>query len=149
VWAWFGSSSAVAVFALGVVAWAIVARRVEIVVLAAIAAGITDPLCARVLKPLAGRDRPCRAEDTVETPAGCGPGESMPSGHAANTAAVAAALGSPALLGLSAIVGTSRIVDGQHYPSDVIAGWMVGGGVGLAVARAAARVRRRRPAEEA
>jgi len=108
---------------------------------------VTDPLCARVLKPAFGRERPCRALPDVATPSGCGAALSMPSVHAANTAALAAAVGSPVLAGVALVSGLSRVVDGQHWPSDVLAGWGVGGAVGAgigAATRAAMRRRQRR-----
>ena len=130
-WHWTGGTGAVVGLVLGVLAWAAWARRLELVVLAGLAVALTDPLCARLLKPMFGRDRPCRT-DLPEVP-DCGAGLSMPSNHAANLAAITMATGSIPLGFLALIGGTARVVNGQHYPSDVVVGWIVGGIVGGAV----------------
>ena len=44
--------------------------------------------------------------------------------------ALAAPVGAPA-----AAVGTSRVVNGVHYPSDIARGWAVGVGVGMLTLR--------------
>ncbi|MDD9941056.1 MAG: phosphatase PAP2 family protein [Myxococcales bacterium] len=67
---------------------------------------------------------------------------SFPSGHAMMSAAVYLAVGSlvaasivgrrgklyvlTVAIGLSGLVGASRVLLGVHYPSDVLAGWMAG-----------------------
>jgi len=87
---------------------------------------------------------------------------SFPSGHAAAAAAFATGVGleMPALaapLGaLAAAVGVARVVNGVHYPSDIVGGWVFGVGVGMLTPRwwplrrsepaAAARPRHEAPA---
>lgn len=135
--------------------YAVLRRRWAWLVAGGLAVAVVDPLCARVLKPAVGRERPCRALAGVEAPNGCGAAQSMPSVHAANTAALAAATGSPLLIGIAALTGASRVVTGVHWPSDVIVGWIVGGvvggaargGVGVATRAAMRRLRRRRGRE--
>ena len=97
-----------------------------------LAAGMTDPICARLLKPAFERIRPCHVVEDVRMLASMKSSFSFPSAHAANTAAVAMALAlfyrRSALLfvPLSFAVGLSRIYIGVHWPTDVIAGWTVG-----------------------
>ncbi|WP_457540821.1 phosphatase PAP2 family protein [Williamsia sp. R60] len=88
-----------------------------------------------VLKPLIGRRRPtldpAHPHPLVRMPWT----SSFPSGHSASAAAfaVGAALERPrtaaVLFPLAAAVGYSRVHVGVHYPSDVIAGAAIGGGI--------------------
>lgn len=113
--------------------WGVWRRRWAWLLGAALAVSVADPLVARVLKPAFDRPRPCHVLAHVETARPCGSGRAMPSGHAANSAALAAATGSPALAGAAVLIGVSRVVLGQHWPSDVVVGWIVGAGLGAGV----------------
>ncbi|OQX51255.1 hypothetical protein B5M47_01395 [candidate division CPR3 bacterium 4484_211] len=68
-------------------------------------------------------------------------GFSFPSGHAAGSFAMSAVLSSikkkwrRSLLILAVIVSYSRVYLGRHYPLDVIAGSLMGIGLGLAFSR--------------
>ena len=104
-----------------------------------------------ILKPLVGRPRPYEVWKTVRlivVPPG---GDSFPSGHA-GTSAVAAALINqeyPGWLGALAVlyavaVGLSRVYVGVHYPSDVLAGWLLGWGEAYLIRWLAARIRGRK-----
>lgn len=133
LWAWVGSGGAAAVLAVAVVGYALWKRRWAWIVGAALAVAVVDPLCARVLKPMFERERPCRVVPDLATVRDCGAGDSMPSIHAANTAALAAATVSPVLAGVALVAGASRVVTGQHWPGDVIVGWLVGGVLGAGI----------------
>ncbi|HTX47090.1 MAG TPA: phosphatase PAP2 family protein, partial [Solirubrobacteraceae bacterium] len=90
-----------------------------------------------VLKPLSGRRRPDR--DTHHVPAARGVAmprsTSFPSGHAASAFAFATGVGIALprsglpFTALAALVAYSRVHTGVHYPSDVIAGSVIGTGL--------------------
>lgn len=95
---------------------------------------LKNGLCrARPTAPLAGSffvDFPC-------VPAGYAVA-SFPSGHAVTAFAAAVLLalwyprGTPAFLGAATLAALSRVVLGAHFPSDVLAGAILGAGVALA-----------------
>ncbi len=144
VWTFLETPEALAILvvvALGI-AWA--RRNLRWVLPALLAVALSDVLAARVLKPAIGRARPCAELDGVDVPRvdgspHCGSGLAMPSAHAANTMAVATVLAAPELAVLSMGVGFGRVITGQHWPSDVAAGWALGIGLGMAVRAAATR----------
>ncbi|MGI9032469.1 MAG: phosphatase PAP2 family protein [Acidimicrobiales bacterium] len=77
---------------------------------------------------------------------------SFPSGHMASATAFTVAAGSqlplavPGLIVATGAVGWSRMHAGRHFPSDVIAGTMVGVAVGVGVRTVGQRIRRGQPA---
>jgi undecaprenyl-diphosphatase len=112
----------------------------------------TADLLAVGLKTVVDRERPSEVVSAADPLLSWEVGSSLPSGHAATSAAGAVILAS--LLGrgglwlglLAAAVAFSRVYVGVHYPLDVLAGAALGLAVGLA---AAALVRRLRPTSAA
>ncbi len=110
------------------------ARRA--VLFAALAVALTDAVGARVIKPWFARPRPPVSVAAEHPLMGAG-GWSFPSNHAANSFAACVVLGLAyrrwlaALLGLAGTIAFSRVYVGVHYPSDVLAGAVLGTAIGL------------------
>jgi len=112
---------------------------------AAVVAGLVVALIlAEVIKAAIREPRPCRELAGVVSRVGCPASGhwSFPSSHAIAAAALAVAV---LLLsgrvwwlaaGLAILVGVDRVVVGEHYPHDVLAGFLLGAGATIAVAEA-------------
>lgn len=115
-----------------------------------LAVALTDILCAQVLKPLIARVRPCVALEGVRLLAGIKTSWSMPSNHAANTAAAATIVGFCyrrwlwLAVPIAALVAYSRVYVGVHYPLDVLLGAVIGVSVAAFVMIAIDAVTKRR-----
>lgn len=127
--------------------WAlfIVARRGKsalfLLLCAALAVGLSDFIASGVLKPLVQRTRPCFALEHVRLLINQSHSYSFASSHAANSMAIAVItwlffsrgiliekLFTAVMFCYAVMVGFSRIYVGVHYPSDVLAGMVIGVG---------------------
>ncbi len=119
---------------------------------------LVDNTSSQWVKKSVKRLRPCKAEhmkSEVLMRIECGSGYSMPSSHAANHMAFAIFM----ILGLKQIfrrlkyvlipwaicIGIAQIYVGVHYPSDVLAGFILGGAIGYAMSLLYRRFIRLRP----
>lgn len=116
------------------------ARRAALRGLAAL--GVTSLLANQVAKRLNRRPRPAvGAVPSARLARRIPTSTSFPSGHSASAMAFASgvaaeipALGVP-LRTLAGLVGLSRVATGAHYPSDVVAGFALGGAIAWATNR--------------
>jgi undecaprenyl-diphosphatase len=125
-----------------VVAWHL-ARRQRGAALAWLAVGAAVAILPEVIKALVARPRPALWPWLIPTS-----GWSFPSGHAAAGAALYPLLGWLSLrsrgrgrlgyglgLAIGVFIGLSRLYAGVHWPTDVLAGWALGGVLSLAAVR--------------
>jgi undecaprenyl-diphosphatase len=95
-----------------------------------------------VLKNAVARERPCTAIEGIRLIAGCPKSYSLPSGHAISSFAFAiplfyltraylTVLWRIYPLGLASLIAFSRLYLGVHYPTDVLAGAVLGAGIGI------------------
>ncbi len=134
-----------ALLGVGVVLVCAIARSWRPAIATGLAVGVTH-LLTLALKELVDRPRPTGTEPLVPMPDSA----SFPSGHASTAFAAAAALAvfgrSPwlraALFATASAIALSRVWLGVHYPSDVVAGAIIGALVGWAIARSVARAGR-------
>lgn len=121
-------------------------RRRRAAVVGVVAVGATSATVNLLVKPGPKRGRPS-IEGSVRTHGVRMPGShSWPSGHTASAFAFSTAVGAEApeldtALRLAATaVGYSRVHTGVHYPGDVMAGALIGAGIGSLTQHVARRL---------
>lgn len=98
--------------------------------------------CNLLLKPLTARVRPCDVSRGIALLVPRPEDYSFPSGHTgASFAAVSALLFSRNKLWLPCLIGFSRLYLYVHYPTDVLAGALLGLAAGFAAEQAVRRVK--------
>ena len=97
------------------------------------AAGISDAVCAQIIKPWVGRIRPSHEFiEYINLLVSKGGKWSFPSNHAANSFAFATVLSyfydknKTMIFSIASIIAFSRVYVGVHYPLDIIFGSLLG-----------------------
>jgi len=139
-----GNFVALALVYLGYQTWLNWKRGISAAVTLGASIGLSD-FIGMQLKLWFARPRPCQVFLNLHELVGCGGSFSMPSNHACNSATAAAFLwvlfpSSRWVVGACLfLIGISRIYLGAHYPTDVLAGWGLGGMLGMTVGYALSR----------
>src|SRR5215475_177991 len=114
-------------------------RGIICILMLALAVGLCDGWICRLIKEVVARPRPFVTLSDVHCLIGKGGSFSMPSSHAANwfAAVIVAAIYYRRSLWLTMplaiLVAYSRVYNGVHYPSDALAGAVLGAGTAAAV----------------
>jgi undecaprenyl-diphosphatase len=123
-------------------------RRLPLAFAAAGAAALVTSLVVDLLKDAFDRSRPPVADPDLGSLAAIPGNPSFPSGHSATAFAAATAVAilcprlRPWALGLAAAVALSRVYLRVHFPLDILAGALLGAGVGALFALLAVRAMR-------
>lgn len=138
-----GSGGAIWLLAAAIMLCAKKYRRQGVILLAGLVAGVlVGNVC---LKNLIARPRPCWLDDSVKLLIPIPTDYSFPSGHTLSSVIGATVLTKTnrrfgwAAIPLAAVIAFSRLYLFVHYPSDILAGAVLGVAIGLAVYRVGMR----------
>lgn len=138
-----GSGGAIWLLAAAIMLCAKKYRRQGVILLAGLAVGVlVGNVC---LKNLIDRPRPCWLDDSVKLLIPIPTDYSFPSGHTLSSVIGATVLTKTnrrfgwAAIPLAAIIAFSRLYLFVHYPSNILAGAVLGVAIGLAVYRVGMR----------
>ena len=138
-----GGGGAIWLLAVAIMLCAKKYRRQGVILLAGLAAGVlVGNVC---LKNLIARPRPCWLDDSVKLLIPIPTDYSFPSGHTLSSVIGATVLTKTnrrfgwAAIPLAAIIAFSRLYLFVHYPSDILAGAVLGAAIGLVVYRVGMR----------
>ena len=141
-----GSGGAIWLLAAGVMLCTKKYRRQGVIMLASLAVGVlVGNVC---LKNLIARPRPCWLDDSVKLLIASPTDYSFPSGHTLSSVIGATVLTKTnrkfgwAAIPMAAVIAFSRLYLFVHYPSDILAGAVLGVVIGLAAYRVGMRLGR-------
>jgi 4-amino-4-deoxy-L-arabinose transferase-like glycosyltransferase/membrane-associated phospholipid phosphatase len=126
---------------LGPVLWAAAKEKKAIwqILLISLFAVVLADGSGHILKDIIQRQRPCNTFSDINLLVGCGHSYSMPSNHALDSFAFATTffvlrrnVTGYLSLAAAAVISISRVYVGVHYPSDILAGVLLGAGAAYA-----------------
>ena len=142
----FGDETVLVLAAVLLFAFGVAVKRRTASTFGPLVALVPTVVVVGVMKALINRDRPPSVSALVHVTSA-----SMPSGHAAYAAALAATVWvvtagtsgatvrRTAAIGAAVLAGIARMVLGVHWFGDVLAGWLVGATIGFCVVRELAK----------
>ncbi|MEM9919419.1 MAG: phosphatase PAP2 family protein [Bacteroidota bacterium] len=128
--------------------WKFQKKGFWIIALALLTIGLADTCSSKVIKPWVQRARPCQSAEVlpkIHPLVTCGSGYSFPSSHATNHFALAMFLGLTLTFGhktcwlfwglilWAASISFGQVYVGLHYPTDILAGALLGSLLGWLV----------------
>ena len=114
-------------------------KGVMVIVLSVAAVALSDMITHQVFKAYFERVRPCGSLPDVHLLVGCTNSYSLPSSHVVNSFTLSVVMSwhyrklMIPIMACALLVAFSRIYVGVHFPTDVLAGMIIGIGFGLGI----------------